>query len=1795
MEEPLQFREQMMKDLFGSLLNRQKTVKLGFVHLPHTPGLAAESDKVGDQLALGATLQTSELYRLPFSTLKKTGDEPLRASKGMLDQGLIGDPKVVNYLAKRWGMNSPDTSNAILSWNAAKTKGFTFREGPGPSAFRADEAGFVDVKSLSRAFFTDLNDLVPSTKLEDIVGLVGKTAKPGTTVDFLNRSFQRLGKPVTELNVAQQIQGVFEATYEKAASEGRLPEFKQILNRAGVTGLDVLADTVGSKSDPFGISTILKGISKDSKSYYLSGTRAGASPEEFISRVKNFWGEQYGERFRATVNKLSAAGGENLAFTISETGGIYAGQHGLLDSFQPIYAENVSEDVTKWGFRRGTANVSDRLRLAKQQVVDHKVVPAAEIALSEFEKGVLDPYSGLGRRNIPIALKTGRNRSRKSLSNLLSSPSSRGEVAMTPGFYMSYEAIDSGVMLGRNNAIRDIIFAGSNMTDPEPIWEAYKKATQQALDMRAQGVSPYDWLVKPKDGTVPLEGIEQHLIPGSTSSAMRKKGVQFGKPREITDAERIQRIAASRVERFGEARVQTVGMSMGDFRSYEAGIKATRGAEGKILGRGLVNPITKIPVVSTYIPSAGLGVNQNLFGDAGAILTHSGAELFKDVIRPTTNLKKAFSKQSLEKVFKTLAGSDDLTDTPYADILESLNKNKRYQAPGLGIEINPEQYKNLGKAFKGLPYHAAYLTSADFSSFDDNVTLNFAARGTPTSVSVYHGNQRVSLLNPGKDVLEGTSIFDFSDIISSEESLTSQAYAEKIFGHRTGLAGLSVPSSEGSGPSMFYREYEKAASEMGIKNKLILKKSEDGLEYLIPNTPYEDMDFIPEFEKVSDVALKKMGFTSRQIKGYTTDSPSEKGMASLLGYSDSGITPGARTFIDSLWERAAETDDIMRQQNAFRVRLDLIKRYGSGMESLTGIKPKDNPIFMRMASWWQNKTGFNIDKDFFDTGFITSNSLSVAKDSHFRMITAPLLGDDAVKATGLPVLSRKEAMETFGDLSTSMDLTRGTFLEEQLSNSKLFSSRNRPQHLQKGFYIDLGEEVHVPLLGKVKEPGMPENAAKVKYLPVPAIGKNFAPSLQNLTPGLPKSIGSDTLEYKTLGAISALGNEPGEKGTVKGTLEQYVQGVYREYARTGKSGGFLKKNVLSSASMPGGMRVRPMPKGMTVSEAMESASNLTEKDFTVGISENMARQAFSKMPNRSGYTEKAAQETLDKFLAGEPIWGVAYPNPTHGGGHVNVVKMVFDPMAEDQVTKTGINALHEPRALVGSFLTWRMHRDNDKDTIELMMDPKKYGEADDAAMHEFFQAQIKGASAEYQSYQKELQAAAEKSGKDMLLTDFMKEQKLSHQNTMEYAMKFFSFGKIPAVSYMVEYPTFGFSHELMSDAHPKTIADNLNKLLKNKGNFKKRPIGQSFTESDILKYQKILSDGGIDKKVLMRNVSLFQHNILQAPIQKGGDLAEMLVKDYLGVGYRVKQQIDKLGDAYTPEMAVEEATSSARRFFTKMNEVGKLRYYGPKVATPEQAIETMSQQVGRIYGAMAHMRASIFTPEGLKNASSFPDIYRRATSGPGDLEKITEMFQHEGIDPAKLLKGDSRVSMQDQIAKANEAVKAKAAQVEGKAAEVTSEVAGKSKQWFKKNWKLVAGVGAAVVGLRALSSMFTSDELDRPSLKSSNAFRMRSTTLPPEPMVTQENDNSYINPINMRPPTVRVASPGASYTQTNASYASVNTQDIRDEIATSVYAPNYGSITIQDDRTYRNGWVQDRLASAYENSDFTHPDMGDLY
>jgi hypothetical protein len=1519
-------------------------------------------------------------------------------------------------------------------------------------------------------------------------------------------------------------------------------------------------------------TTVAGGLSSTSGAIHIRGSR---DLPTFLNAVRRRYGEQYTKTFTEFANKLFKAAGnpQDLALLMTEEGGILAGLADTPARYYPIPAQR--RGVMQYGTSlSGVRTIIPEIGATAESVSQRYMTNFFE----DFTKG---PH---GARDLGTALEAGHLGARRQAFV----PSVGGQKSIP------WSGIkDPTISRGQRSFYRAIFdFRTSARVGGQPIGPFHEAIFQAAGDLSGakqrtglagrlqdhairgvEGIGDYSLTpdiagdpgaffgIKAKDtaagGVIPLtgkEGMRSHMLYGLITPGGREytKGLYHLRGKlEIITKPQLRNIAGSLTSAGYQGRTSTIGTTLGEIGV----VHGLRGQWSRHLGRPVTPTVTQ-PMFLGVLAGKGaqnLGIEQ-IMGDAGALRTARGAQLVRGR-QPTVTRELRVGLDEAQELVRRMSGgvTGGMWDA-FSSNLENLGADPRFAGEG-GARLSPEFIKRgVLPGGASLPRGAAVLTGLEYSTFSEQLKLSFAtdmASDASTS-ALFAGTRFTGRAVSAANISGYGGIGQAAHFITSEANLASMNAGQVAYEHMTGLLGTqkgmgySTPvrgaggrfaGGKVSGIDAFMYEYGKAG---GTGLATIGKGAEQRI--------YDAGTFDKAGLRHMETALGKMGFTSRQISGYAYESGGVAGVLSLFpGMSQQTGTIGKylqadklKLLISSLSHRFGESEDVLNQSKAFSVRLETLNRAAQGMVQQyksVGLKnPWQHPMMRQKIEFLEAERGIKLPRT-----MTQITPLDIIPEE-FKAPFRPLM--KGFKESEHTVLSLEDARAKYirseAGINVKMFNRPGLDIED-LRQTELM----RPG--REGFYIKLpGTPQPIPeragvTLGAANEP---MHMARHVYIPATS-------TIERLTGNMTPRKG-DFL-WSTVALME------GERATDISTRAAF-QGIWRGLARYGGKEGFLAEHVFRTGKMPGGYRARLVPKALDVDAAFKPGIKGISKDvFNVGMSKTSIHGMIDEMAGG----DKALKKELKKRLNEGRLYGTIEPTPTHGSGHVITVKYDID-------TTLKMEAAGKRHLAVHPWLAAHLNRDFDKDVIEGgLIGRMKLSDIDP---EQFIRQQMKNLGPSFDVWQNILATA--KGGPSAPL------------GKAAAAFAYYGFGALPSLAWMGFYGAEAFGGAVTAPLAPKKIAEALNRV-------SGRNLHRDFTAEHITKYAKMI--GGAAG---VGNAEMLQRNIFQAAIQKGGRNFEDLMERFLTIPTKIVDEY--YNKELTPDvmqkalsMATDDATAFLRTVVGSGEVLDKLKVDIAYSETGDALIKRLGRELGHFHGTTALVMASHFKSKDYQHG--VPNLIRGMLGSEGKLSKIIKGIFGEDVR-ATVTQGGMGDDLYHSLTKSEWDTFSQAGPTasnraqHAKAATAGSEVLGDSVRWMERNWKLVVGAGAALLGLRVLGQMTAGDELAPPEVATGPLYGP--APLPKAPMVNMETPREY-NPVFSSTPSAAIM-PSNGYMTSAYAGGTMGSENINNHIDSislnrGSMAGSYTNINVKDTREYRSNWEMQRVAQAARGGDFIHP------
>lgn len=1774
-----EIRAKILGEAFGSGLSSDQKLSIAFEHVATSGGReqwVTKADRYGAQQARGKYLAESEVSKVNvLNYAYQSGEVQDIDLWQMSGTSFAGDSE---SLAKKFLRNEVGGQKINFAWDAYTTRHMLARNSAG---FGGQEAAFVSVGKMAKEAFSDIYDFgspvgkgIKGFGPAVIKKLGSEEIKPGSSLSYLHQTFGAYGKDLSDLTEAEQLEGVFHASMLKASAEGKMPRMKQLLYKGGVQGLEGMDVPIGNIRDPMGMGSIIENaIKPGSKGAMFTGV-AGEDLEGFLGKVSYFTGDKYAQEIlKPRIKTLYRASDDlsgALRFVLSKSGSLYVGKGDQLDSYQPLVTEALER--TRAGWFPGIGKMGegkDSFFGIKKGLKGSKYVPGSERMLDEFIEAATQQYAGLQKKNLPIALQAGFRRARKIGANLKVTGKSRGIFDIGGVSSVQYQAFDPEASNKFHEGIREISGKIGKMQDNSEVWDAIMNPQR----VMKQGQSEHFYMVSPKEGSVALKGVEKFFIPGTVSAKEIEKSLHHRTRFASISSEEMERMSAVRSAKAPwfrpELKVQAspVGITEGEYQSLRDIVRFSRKNQlGSVGGTSFTMPVMFMPKPADLTEMI---KQRQTYGDPTYQLTGMGREMFGKMKLSTFAPSVPLNKGDMQGFLDVL---EKETGSPIKDfILNELGEQRSVTQER--FELTKPVKNALQKLGVRMPAGAHAITHMEYSPYDDMVKFGFESYRKPSAIAGIIGGNRAMWTSP---ITAGDTVVDkFFGAVTSNESLSNLNKQNLLFTDLTELSKFTP-----GGVKVFHSRFQETAERKGLNKNIIRYHRKAQGEFLTPDHSLKASQFDNRFYEALEETLQGLGVSKKVISGDARE------RARFFGLSEdevAQIPEGAIHRFVHAAHRFRGTEDITSQKNAMRIRLEYLKDFAGGHKEMFGVDPEDNPIFMRMQSHFESHTGIKVSRELLKSGHSLPGIQAELQSQnsmpwkHFKAIAAQYQGPEYVEKFAaeykIPVISEQEALDLFirGPHGAKFDseLSRGGVSRSSLENTALFSNDLRPQQYRGGVFIKRARPSDVPLTNSTME-----TVAGVSntHIFIPGTDPSLRPyfGLPRAARGLNVRLPSDSIEHNLLGYLTTAAYPELEDKSVFNS-QQFLDDLFRGFADYTKNTGKLKEALLVGPKMKGGASLRLLPKTYlsdTQRNLLAAATEPTEEMFTVGVSPSTVRRIFGK---------KGSEPVLEEMRNKGFVWGSVHPNPMHSTAHVGLVKYKLTEELGQMV-----NAEVEPYGQLDAFITWKMNRDNDKDVVNALMVPN-VTKGEQEQLEQIFANQLKNNLSEYNQFKAELSAAREEG---LNVSEFLikhKEDlvKKKNVNILEHYGAYLRFGSTPSIAYAGHWTPSALIGGLVSESNEEEIAKSFN-MAAGASKLKK-----PFTPGDIKRYRKLLAHPDLDAGSVAGISDMLEANIKQAFITKGGKYQQAAV-EYLNTPHKIAALRD-LGKI-TDEEAVAMSQKAAYKLFSEMDE--KFRPQGQYFSELErlgvsrgEIIKKAAEIHGSRQAVSALMYADTVTPKARRAAMY--NTLRMATSKrneTGQAEGLTKLFAPEApglnIRSVRVIPRKAKFAgSQESIAQANLEITAKAAK---EAATESTKVADKASGWLRRNWKMAGAVIGGLIGIRMAEKLLSKDDMDRPPLKTSQRLQFANAPIPREPIVSSQPPEMTMSPVR---PRAFVQPPNGSYTRTqyNASYSNVSMNTM------PFTTDTYGSIDINDNRSYTTNWQMQNLADAAGNSDFLNP------
>lgn len=1785
-----EIRQKVLSEVFGPNLPANLKSTIIYQHLATTGGVAGGQkaagaiDKYGIEQGTAAFAKTAKVSKFTMTQSEFQG--------GTLTSGISKTLPGATFAAQTAGQNplaesllkaKSDEFKFNVAWDNRRTRALMLRNYAGAGEL---EAPYVSASKTVQLAFYDLAQKLGGTGQGVVKFSEAVQKASGEDADIIKASFASFGKPFEELTAAEKTEALFSASVTKMSQTGQVERLRQSLSQQGLTGpggeplSGIKATRVVSDIDPLGMARMISGIKSGSKGFIYSG--AAADEAAFLGKIESFAGKRFTQDifapFLRNIYEQDPALKGKLQFTLGEKGELFFGKAGVYRSYQPLPLEYLDEGVASAeGLGPGLAIRGGKLSAIKRAIVDiggtRRPIPGTQ----EFYRVLGENLKGLQEEAIPEILQGASRRTRSATKNLFENVINRGQFNIAKSFFQ-FVGFGSEPSLVGEEIFKASGAVGSFRTT-EGISENIRESARLELEagQSFRGLSPY---TSTKKQGIGLLGIESFYPEQFLSKKDIQKGIHHTfmiQPLEGGEVKASRRA----LTRAGLGQVSPVGIFPGQLNMLRTMQAQKAGVVGRITGADLGAEIIGNYIMPLLVESSADAMAEfEKYGDPTIILAGTGRRMHGPaMMRPTKGAQARLNKGQLENMLNVIAGGDYTKNQQTLDMFEALTSGKDWRGKPIKItdEIR-EGLKNL--KIKGLKVDkfSEIITGMSFSGTDELLKIDLARAGKQ-NVSVVAGGMRTTLINPRKPIsLPG---FD-KELYKMTGGFTSaRIFADMNIASTQYTDLLQLASFNKEGIEKFAQQFNLNLPEGALR----LEYAKAGKEEFLyaPDIARAPMSEVQSFFDRLKGKLKQAGFSEAAIeadayerykmiiqKKYEGNLPKIQEELSKLDQQQTKLIGYKLPFV-SLARRAEEAVEITSQKKGLSLRLSLLQDIFRSQEQISGVKLQDNPFLMNLINAFESKTGETLDLSLRTTG-VTSRGIGIAfKPTSPAQKALALIGAMTGRTSlknlqkyNLPIISEQDARKMLLEGEGGLRFSLGArYTEEELKASALFG-RGRPQQFAGGALIELQDEIEISI-GKGK-------SIKTKYIPLFGTDKVSQRILGAPVgaQGTERALTRQSYGFNLLGLLQTRGTE----GIKDIKAEQtFVQGITKTINTSIRGKAGLINKAFSTQKLKGSAAVRVLTKaGLSNAELLKlaGAKEATEEMFTVNISQGTLKRIFNKNQDY----QKALAQIKDKGF----VYGIVKPEPTHTSAHFRYVKFKLDNTLADTAKTIGKES--EPYGQFSSFLTWLMNRDNDKDTVQILLQkdlPENQAEA-------VFKNQLKNSESEFRQFQKEIKG---KQAEIKNLRDFLEEAAKDrgdltskggklYEKYIDLYADFLKFGRTPAIPYSGTYAITSAMDIIASSATDTEAAENLMRAfaVTAKGSKGSKQITAETVKSLRATLQSSLKMS-VQEMNQITDLTLVG-NLKQAFITKAGKFVEPSL-NMMNLGYEIASQVDlKKMDI---NQAMELGRQRVKEYFTNLRE--KLRLQGQAFTglTEEQAIQRASDIAGSVYGATIYTIASHTTPEMRHGAMAAP--FRAITKDivAGSEADIFGILKAIGVFTGEAETPEVFASLSQSQAVENNANTVRKASTEA------MPTVDKAINWLTKNWKIAGIAVAGVAVARVASDMLTEDEMERPPLKSSQRLNFRPAPLPPEPMIQSQMPN--VNPSSLRRPNAYVQPVNGTYNraQYSADYSTVNTN------AMSFANDNFGSISIQDSRSYNSNWQMQNIANMAGDSDFIHPYM----
>jgi len=1798
----------IINEIIASLIGDEGKAAIGYASVS-TNRVRPALDKVGIEASLGSTRVKS-----------------IRAKQYLTTD--FGESRTASTLVKQIGIKMPETLTSVIGKTTEENipkalfvydveffKRAALQTGARP---KSGMAHLIDVKQL---VLQTLPELAPqNTRIENVyraLGLRGISIPEGREF-FTNK--ERL----------QAVEEIVQEVFSRSPVEAKRFLERSVGRRFGINPLDKYASLIDEHplQKLIGPETLNVIPVKNKLKSTVHVSNLKSLNEGLVPILESRFGKPFAETFKTFSHRLfeSVDRPGDVSFLLTGGNRLFVGVTGVAST----YEELPTQIGGLIGYKGKLASARNILIESKEEGVKG-VKTLTEAFFDEFIKGV-EEY-GEGGKNVTAALEKGRKQALGTellpglrFKDIKGAVSTYGDISFHQAAYMQHSLVvgkESMPLLDeeiREASLKAQTFQVTKESTTERLLKAQEAdlAKLEAKGIELQKITGSDVtigkegyeMISNKTGLslAPYSSIRSYFPPGAQTERDLSKGAyQLGGIKETWEPLRHRVLELTR-RRLGLTSAHPVGTTIGVVSEEQTMHQMLKSATGKAV---IEKPLLMWQGLTTVVaPGESLKV-RSMLGDQGAILTPIG-RLSTQKRRALVGTEAALNASDLIDTIRTLAGVRKGEELPkqWSNILE-----KALQQQEVSIRDIGEGIKIKGKSSL-VPRGAEVLTGISYDDWNKVYKFNWKTKaGSTLTEALLLDNQRITASVAGESFLEelfGTKALR-SDIITSSETFAKAGKANILYTHMLGLLGTEKLQKAG-GVARFLRLYEKhggkglervgrkqqiiATSEFSFKNFLsqgaIEGPAEKALSEMgasvaqIYGLAKSSTEYGESIYELFPQAIKP-GPKGPEVKGTILDEIGAKTLPTLEELREVSMKSNMFAFITNMANRTSEVTDFLNSEKSFRMRLFTLHQMGQSLPTMFGLEnPMQHPIYrMEIEHLQESVPGLILNPNAKAAigkpggeAFVKQLPRDIKNVAY--ALKLPALEKLKVRGgkkyfKGVEVLTRQEAAERFINAPGGINVQ---MLEGEMSAKELFEKellrKERP-----GFFLHTGD---TPWFA-------PENLeAEGKVMKALPVRGTYIPSGEELR----RMIGQGEFPRGSLlhSMVSLLqqpnavygAKEPSAATSV--TVRGAFENVWRWWAKAGAKGGYFHETKLTSKKMPGSARVRLTQK-IASNRSEFNLINSMEDIYSVKIQKDTLHKMAKEIAIAEGAKTPeellAIEEDLIEKASKGKLYGAVTPRPQHAPSHQRLVKL---QLIKEEVTKKLIYA-DQATAGVSPYLAHELSRDFDKDAIEVAIirarhlkgtvDPeeliKKQYEMSASQRKQFDRLKIEADKA-LSTIEETLEGATKIEQKQLL---------------NKYALKYFAFGRTPALSQVGSWTTLAFAQKIADTAtSEKQIAEELNRLFT-------ISAGGEYTEGIIQRYRDILGEGseaGFAGRV-ERAIEMYR-TPFQGALTKAGEIKDLL-DDFLNIPGIIKERAESYVVGKEKPL-IEETISMVEEYLTKalgatdeevlgniatgygeyyVREAAKSATSGVKKAITRLAAEDLGTVIGVSAIAMQRHHGGRVIGNPMRDAfqkvkGSMASLWSFVTGEPVQniRESMVEIAMEHSDRSAEELGEKAAKVMEKTIDKAT----TKASNIL-KDSEVLNDISAK----MKGKWGLVAGIAAGLFVLRELSGI----------VSDVGGFAGGSAPIPRQPLLSFPEVH---NLFDSQQPTANVM-PVEGY-NSSLNYQGGGYQDVEDitdnlgEITNR--GANFSNINIRDSRKYSSNFAMSQAYKKQGVSDFTH-------